>query len=295
MRWVVVLHRWVSLATAAFLLVATVTGALLLFVDSPSVAQVHVRLFAGATGEWIVNLATAAVLFIVPTGVVLWWRRPRFTIRKSRTLFRAVYDLHNVLGFYAAVILLLLAATGAFLAFERPLALMFRVAEWRMPDAPHSVPREGASVSQSAILAAIRTAIPGAAVTRVTPPRHRTSAVRIETRGPGVFDQATVYLDRYSGAVLRVDALASAPLWYRMRTIALALHTGNVYGVAGKVVAFLGCAVLAFLIVSGLWMWCDRSGVWSLRAATSGTESRRSPTAGGSGRGLRSRRRVTGS
>ena len=265
MRWVVVLHRWVSVVTAAFLLVAAVTGAWLLFVESPTVAQVHVRLFAGTAGEWIVNVATAAVLFIVPTGVLLWWRRPRFAIRKGRTFFRTIYDLHNVLGFYAALFIVLLAATGAFLAFEASLARMLHVPEWRMPDPPHSIARAGASISESLMRAAVRNAIPGAAVTRITPPRRRTSAARIETRGPGAFDQATVYLDRYTGAVLRVDDLASMPMWYRMRTIALALHTGNVYGAAGKVAAFLACTMLVFLIVTGLWMLCDRSGVWSRR------------------------------
>jgi uncharacterized iron-regulated membrane protein len=257
-RWPLILHRWIGLTVSLFLLIATITGGLLLFVDSPSIAQVHVRLFAGAAGEWIVNIATAAVLLIVPTGLLLWWRRPRFAIHKSKSLFRTLYDLHNVLGFYASLLLLLLAGTGAFLGFQRPLGVLLRVQEWRMPDPPRSTPRIAASIPQATFVTAARNAVPGATMTRLTLPRRRTSAVRIEMRGPGPFDQATVFLDRYTAAVLRIDDLASTPLWYRMRVIALALHTGNVYGVAGKVVALVTCTVLAFLVLTGIWIW------WSL-------------------------------
>lgn len=258
MRWPLILHRWIGLTVSLFLIIATITGGLLLFFDSPSIAQIHVRLLAGAAGERIVNIATAAVLLIVPTGLLLWWRRPRFAIHKGKSLFRTLYDLHNVLGFYASLFVLLLAATGAFLGFERPLALLFGVQEWRMPDAPRSTSRAGAPIPRATFVTAARNAVPGATMTRLTLPRRRTSAVRIEMRGPGAFDEATVYLDRYTGAVLRVDDLASTPLWYRMRTIALALHTGNVYGIAGKVVALVTCTVLAFLVITGVWMWWSR-------------------------------------
>jgi len=274
-RWPLLLHRWTGLTLSLFLLIATITGGLLLFVDSPSIAQVHVRLFAGAAGEWIVNIATAAVLLIVPTGLLLWWRRPRFAVHKSKSLFRTLYDLHNVLGFYASLLLLLLAGTGAFLGFQRPLGVLLGVQEWRMPDPPRSTPRAGASISETAFVTAAQHAIRGATMTRLTLPRRRTSAVRIEMRGPGPFDQATVYLDRYTGAVLRVDDLASTPLWYRLRAIALALHTGNVYGVAGKAVALVTCAALAFLILTGVWVWCRRSVRVTTRAAPSGESLRR--------------------
>ncbi|HEV8431774.1 MAG TPA: PepSY-associated TM helix domain-containing protein [Thermoanaerobaculia bacterium] len=255
MRWPLVLRRWIGLTVSLFLLIAAITGGLLLFVDSASIEQIHVRLFAGAAGEWIVNVATAAVSLIVPTGLLLWWRRPRFAIHTSKSLFRTLYDLHNVLGFYASLLLLLLAGTGAFLGFQRPLGVLLGVQEWRIPDPPRSTPRAGAPIPRATFMTAAQNAVPGAAVTRLTGPRRRTSAVRIEMRGPGPFDQATVYLDRYTGAVLRIDDLASTPLWYRKRVIALALHTGNVYGVAGKVAALVTSAVLTFLALTGVWMW----------------------------------------
>lgn len=257
MRWTLLLHRWIGLAAALFLTVAALTGSVLLFTDSPRITQIHVRLFAGEAGEWIVNAATAMALLIVPTGLLLWWRRPRFTFRRSRSLKRTLYDLHNVLGFYSAVLVLLLAATGTFLGLEDAFGGWLGAQEWRIPDAPHSNAPDAAAASldAAAFQARALAAVPGAAVTRLTLPKRRLSAVRIETRGPGAFDQRTVYLDRYSGGVLRIDDLASAPLAYRMRAIALALHTGNVYGIAGRLAALLGSMALMVLAITGTWMW----------------------------------------
>ncbi|HEY2091182.1 MAG TPA: PepSY-associated TM helix domain-containing protein [Thermoanaerobaculia bacterium] len=257
MRWTLLLHRWIGLAAAVFLTVAALTGTVLLFTDSPAITQIHVRLFAGEAGEWIVNLATATLLLIVPTGLLLWWRRPRFTFRTSHSLKRTLYDLHNVLGFYSAVFVVLLAATGAFLGLEDAFGGFLGAQEWRIPDPPHSNAPDTptAALDAAAFQAKALAAVPCATVTRLTLPKRRLSAVRVETRGPGAFDQRTVFLDRYSSAVLRIDDIAAAPLGYRMRAIALALHTGKVYGIIGKLVAFLGGVALAVLAVTGVWMW----------------------------------------
>ncbi len=252
MRWFVVIHRWIGLAAAVFLLVAALTGALLAFRDSPAVLQLHVRLMAGDIGDGLVNGATVAVLFLVPTGLILWWRRPRYSVHRSRSARRMLFDLHNVLGFYSAAFVLLFAATGALLAFEEPLRTIFRLPEWQEPAPPHSTLPDGERATPSP---AHFVAPPGATVTRVVPPRRATSAVRIEMRGPGAFDRSTAYLDRYTGAVLRIDDLRQAPWWYRLQLAARAIHTGDVYGLAGKLVAFMTALLLAFLAVSGVMMW----------------------------------------
>lgn len=251
MRWFLVIHRWIGLAASVFLLVAALTGALLVFRDSPAVLQLHVRLLAGSAGEALVNGATVAVLFLVPTGLILWWRRPCYSIRRSTSARRMLFDLHNVLGFYSAAFVLLFAATGALLAFEAPLRSIFRLPEWQEPLPPHStLPLD----SRVAPTTAFRT-IPGARVTRVSRPMRATSAVRVDMRGPGAFDRSTVYLDRYSGAVLRVDDLSQAPWWYRLQVAARAIHTGDVSGPMGKLVAFVTALFVAFLAVTGVMMW----------------------------------------
>lgn len=252
MRWFVVIHRWIGLAASVFLLIAALTGALLVFRASPAVLQFHVRLMAGDVGDGLVNGATVAVLFLVPTGLILWWRRPRYSIHPSGSPRRVLFDLHNVLGFYSAAFVFLLAATGALLAFEEPLRSAFHLPEWQEPAPPHStLPPDGRVTP----VAPPFKAIPGVTVVRMVPPRRATSAVRVETRGPGVFDRSVVYLDRYTGAVLRIDDLKQAPWWYRLQIASRAIHTGDLYGAAGKIVVFATTLLVAFLAVTGVMMW----------------------------------------
>ncbi|HEX7192278.1 MAG TPA: PepSY-associated TM helix domain-containing protein [Thermoanaerobaculia bacterium] len=267
MRWLLVIHRWIGLAASVFLLLASLSGALLVFRDAQpdsawgrflaAVLQIHVRLLAGGAGDGLVNGATVAVLFLVPTGLILWWRKPRYSIRRRGSARRMLIDLHNVLGFYSAAFVLLLAATGALLAFEAPLTSAFRLPEWQEQAPPHStLPRDRAATpNPQRFMTNARHAIPGATVTRIVQPRRATSAVRIEMRGPGAFDRSTVYVDRYSGAVLRIDDLRQAPWWYRLQVAARAIHTGDVYGLTGKLVALVTTLFAAFLAVTGVLMW----------------------------------------
>ena len=257
MRWFLVIHRWIGLAASVFLLIAALTGALLVFLDAPAVLQLHVRLLAGNVGFWLVNGATVAVLFLAPTGLILWWRKPRYALRRRSSARRLLIDLHNILGFYSAAFVLLLAGTGALLALEAPLTSIFGIEEWREPLPPHSAPQLDRSAAPNFTASAYR-ANPGATVTRIVQPRRATSAVRIEMRGPGAFDRSTVYLDRYTGAVLRIDDLKHAPWWYRLQVAARAIHTGDVYGLTGKLVALVSTLLVAFLAVTGVMMWLQR-------------------------------------
>lgn len=77
-------------------------------------------------GHQIVGWAVLIFVIVLITGIVLWipkkWNKkslkPRLTIKKKAGFFRFNYDLHNVLGIYAALIALVIALTGLTWSFE---------------------------------------------------------------------------------------------------------------------------------------------------------------------------------
>ncbi len=77
-------------------------------------------------GHQIVGWAVLIFVIILITGITLWipkkWNKkslkPRLTIKKKAGFFRFNYDLHNVLGIYAALIALVIALTGLTWSFE---------------------------------------------------------------------------------------------------------------------------------------------------------------------------------
>lgn len=72
----------------------------------------------GSTGKWIVGTATLLMVVILASGLVAWWPRNRKALRNRLTVTctkgwpRLWHDYHTSLGFYALLLLLLMALTG---------------------------------------------------------------------------------------------------------------------------------------------------------------------------------------
>lgn len=93
-----------------------------------TVSHLHAALLMGKTGGWIVGIATIIFLIELITGLILWfppnWKKHNrdasFKIKWKAKFKRLNYDLHNVIGFYALIISIILTVTGLLIAF-RPL------------------------------------------------------------------------------------------------------------------------------------------------------------------------------
>ncbi len=76
-------------------------------------------------GRPIVGWATFIFFLLLITGLILWWPKnlkkanvnKSFKIKWKAKFKRVNYDLHNVLGFYALVLALLMAITGLIMSF----------------------------------------------------------------------------------------------------------------------------------------------------------------------------------
>jgi uncharacterized iron-regulated membrane protein len=114
-QFLVVTHRWIGLGAAIVLLVAGGTGALLVWVqhtDGDTLTRLHTRLLIGEPGEWLVITSTVAAVLLAVGGVILWWRRKIFTVRRDRSAWRTWFDLHHLVGIFGTIVMLLIAASG---------------------------------------------------------------------------------------------------------------------------------------------------------------------------------------
>src|SRR3569833_917781 len=72
----------------------------------------------------VVGISVLIFLALMITGIILWWpkrksdRKRSFTIKWGSRWRRVNYDLHNVLGFYATSIAIILAISGLSIAFD---------------------------------------------------------------------------------------------------------------------------------------------------------------------------------
>jgi uncharacterized iron-regulated membrane protein len=224
---------------------------------------------------WVVGGSVIIFVVMLVTGLVLWWpkrkqeRRQRLTIKWGARWRRINYDLHNVLGFYAASIALLLALTGLFMIFPT------------MLDAAMLVANGGRKYPQEKLDAKIDTlqTVPGAAqplpdlIYRTVRQRSpRAEMVLIGPAGTGkepaycwVYGKALHYYhrDEYafhprSGRLLQALFHDQKSPGTRLSDMNYDLHTGQILGLGGKTVAFLGSLIAASLPVTGTLLWWGR-------------------------------------
>jgi len=222
------------------------------------VHQVHVRLFAGAVGEWLVTIVSLVALFMTLSGVILWWRSKRLAIGRQAHGRRWFRDLHDALGVYSSLVIAGLALSGTLLAWEEPLYWAIGSQPEREPPLPHSrppSPGEIARLGPDEWMATAKRALPGVPVFRLSLPSGDRSPVMVSFQGSGRPAVSTVWVDRWSAQVLRVDDFRTAPAAYRAHVYTRALHTGDLAGAPTVLVALLGSLALAALAFTAFVSW----------------------------------------
>lgn len=225
----------------------------------------HVELFAGKIGRTIVGVATAVALFLVLSGMILWWPDKLIRISTTASWKRINFDLHHALGILAALILIVITASGLVIHYDaltnaiRSLDAAPPAPAPKQPAAP-----ENASVqSFDALASAARGALPGADIMFISNGSDKSSATIAmrfpEDHTPG--GRSRVFVDRYSGGVLGALSTREAQLGTRIDNLKRSLHTGDVLGKPTEALWLLAALVLASQVITGFLMW------WNARRA----------------------------
>lgn len=228
-----------------------------------NVHQIHLRLLM-PWGKSVVKWAGVIMLFLVLSGLYLWWPVKRASVTTGKTPYRTWYDWHNAIGIFSFVFLLLLSATGVFIGFEQSaVPLVYRLTG-SAPGRPVS-PKIAAQpdVPQITLDAAVeiaRQAIPSATpfmATIVSP----SDAYVIRSRFPEDLTpggRSRVVINSYSGAVMFVENSRTAPAGRRVQTMNRAIHTGDIFGLPSKIVMSLASIMAPIQLLTGIMLWWRR-------------------------------------
>ncbi|MBC6698523.1 PepSY-associated TM helix domain-containing protein [Hymenobacter puniceus] len=254
----------------------------------------HRGMVGGAIGKLVVGVSTVLFLVIIGTGLVLWWPasrkavQQRLQVKWSGGWKRLNHDLHIVLGFYSALLLFVFAFTGLAWSFEWFNKGIYAVTNSSMerPEPPVSVVPAGAAAlvpieptvpvapeAQPAAVAAAPGLTADAALTqaqKLAPaavyyslqlPKDAAGSIRVATLQPNaVYENATdeVYLDQYSGSVLRSQTYEQRNLGQRVRGLFKPVHTGAIFGWPSKIISFVVCLLGVTFPITGTIMWLNR-------------------------------------
>jgi len=227
-------------------------------------------------GSYISGAATILFTLGVITGIVIWfpkkmraWKQG-FKIKWSGNWKRINHDLHNSLGLYSCVLLLLMGLTGPQWSFPwYREGLRKTLGTYQPEGAPRSeAPKStipAATINSSLnltdymVIADKHLAYEGDYT--ITLPTDSSSAISLTKNKKGFFAPAAadkVILDQYSGAVLEKEIFSEKPFNERVSNSIKALHIGDVYGMFSKILYFIACLIATSLPVTGTLIWINK-------------------------------------
>ena len=228
------------------------------------VHQLHLRLMwlsKPAAGKLIMSWAGMLMLFLLVSGLYLWWPLKRVTIAWGGRSRRVWFDLHNAAGIFSFVFLMVLTLTGVVIGFERKTTpWLFQLTQSqpaREPDIQISPPAGAKAITPDQAVELARAALPGAAPFQVNVPEPN-DPYEVHLRYPEDLTpggRSWVTLNPYSGKVLFVQSSRTAPAGTRMVILNRAVHTGDIFGIPSKAIMSLASLMAVVQVVSGVAMW----------------------------------------
>lgn len=235
------------------------------------VLSVHMRMIFGENvGHYVVGISVLVFVFMLLSGIVLWlpkkWnkagRDKSFRVKWNASFKRVNYDLHNVMGFYAFLILLITALSGLVWIYDWMQSSVRFVANggvnMEIPKLPES--DTTFTLNQSGIDKAFytaRTKTPGAYSYLINFPVKSNATINIYTyqEWSDRHDLIADNYDRYSGQLLRSHSFDKMNNGDKVYQLNFDVHTGAWMGLPGKIVSFLASLICASLPVTGFLIW----------------------------------------
>lgn len=238
-----------------------------------TVEMMHRFLLAGkdSAGDAIVGICTLLFLFILITGIILWWpktkavMKQRLKIKWGGSTKRLVHDLHLVTGFYTSLFLVVIVLTGLVMSFTWANKALFALTGSALvkeqPKAPQSTLLPHAkSITVDDALKALSDRISTAQYVTVRMPKDSASSYSIAVLPAHAIETAadTYFVDQYTGSIVGSQLFAGKSLGQRVRAFVKPVHTGSVYGLPTKIISFVVCSLSLIFPVTGVMMWFNR-------------------------------------
>ena len=220
------------------------------------------------TGKLVTGVANLGFLFLVLSGLYLWFPRVWNWIQFRNILwFRSGasskardFNWHNTIGFWSCVPLAIIVAGVVPISFSWGNTLVYRLAGDTPP--PPAAARPGGPKPQSYVADGLNASW-ASAIAQV--PEWRTITTRLATsvKAPIVLTvdegyggqpqlRRTISFDRTAGAAVKTETFGDLTPGRRARSWLRFAHTGEFYGLTGQTIAGLASAGGVFLVYTGL-------------------------------------------
>lgn len=234
-----------------------------------TVRKLHTNLLLGETGSFIQRWSVVIFTLMLLTGIIIWFPNQARLIRQSLTIkwkgsFKRVnYDLHNVLGFYASFILIVIAFTGLFFAFKEvkntaAFLTGSKLSEGTKVEAEAILPKESLAVRYDRIYRTVSQKYPGANTAALSIKKDGDLRLRLLYPYDWSRRQNTFFFDPETGQLLRYKLYQKFNTADTIEATNYDLHTGRLFGLFGKIIACLASLIAASLPITGFIIWLKK-------------------------------------
>jgi uncharacterized iron-regulated membrane protein len=223
-------------------------------------------------GKLITGISTLIFLFILITGIILWWPKTkrilkqRLKIKWNAGWKRINHDLHLVFGFYSAIFLFIFAFTALAWSFEWVNKGIYKVTNSPMKaSAPpkSNYISDAKQISFDNALSSAKTVYANVEFYNIAMPKDSAEAINVTTLNKNAAHESAtdaVYIDQYSGKVLGKMEFGNRSLGAKVRSSFKPIHTGSIWGTPSKIIAFIVCLLGVTFPVTGMIMRINRTG-----------------------------------
>ncbi|MFO1500114.1 MAG: PepSY-associated TM helix domain-containing protein [Verrucomicrobiota bacterium] len=253
--------------------------------------ELHYSLKLGNAGGVVVGILAIAGLISILSGLYLWWPRWKalrhaLTIKRSAATVRQAFDLHRVIGFYSSIVLGAVLLSGIWMNLNSQFVSVVklfspgtRAGEEDLPKSSILGGKEPRPLTD--YIDTLCRRFPEGRLNWLSLPDVPSGAVSLSFVGvPGVrvlrWSERTVWVDQFTGAVLRVDDPGShQTAGETFLAWQWPLHSGKAFGWPGRIAVFVTGLALPLLYGTGL------AVSWKKYKASTRANARRrnSPTA----------------
>ncbi|GAA4766824.1 MULTISPECIES: PepSY-associated TM helix domain-containing protein [Flavobacterium] len=231
-------------------------------------------------GAYICGIPTLIFVFMLISGIILWWPKNK-AARKQRFWFnwenvknwkRKNYDLHNILGFYASFLALIVAITGLFYSFffiQAGIYFIFSGGSTVFPDFSNITTKAPIELKTETTLDKIGKKVEELYPTaygysldfghkHIDDHEHPNYSVFIKQLSYSYHVNHSLIFDENSGELLLVHDHKEKNMGEKAIAANYDTHIGAIWGLPGKILAFVLSLICASLPITGFLVWWGR-------------------------------------
>ncbi|MDR2085387.1 MAG: PepSY domain-containing protein [Bacteroidales bacterium] len=216
-------------------------------------------------GKQIVGISTIIFAVILISGILIWFpkkfrfKKRHFKIRFKKSKGVLFYDLHNVLGMYACIVLLICALTGLMWSFEWYRNGVFKLFNAEVTQTQHG----GGQRNQEKEKKIINTAQWQYIADQIKEQNPNYEYIRIQDGNAlvhlksAVLSRATdkYVFDKNSGEIIRINYFKDEAKTTKIWAWVYSLHVGNYWGIWSKIYTFIFALIGASLPITGYYLF----------------------------------------